>query len=109
MLYVFFFVPIGERTLCDHVKRIARTPEAQDLGRDLGRASIRVAERTREELQEGMNLPALAGDAGPPRYRPDIDDGTPRPTVSAAPRPSARAPVAPSGVPAGLGLMPRAR
>lgn len=58
--YVFFFVELGERTLFQHVKRIAATEEAQDLGDDIGAASDRLRahleERIREELAEDGEL-----------------------------------------------------
>ncbi len=50
LLWVFFFVPIGSRTLWDHVTRIGRTEEAQDLGRDVRRASEQVWQKARNEL-----------------------------------------------------------
>jgi hypothetical protein len=44
VLYVFFLVPLGERTLYQHVRRIAATDEAEDLGRELGEAGERLTE-----------------------------------------------------------------
>lgn len=61
-LWVFFFVPIGgTRTLWDHTRRIMGTPEAQELGHDLHRASEQVADRVQHEV-----IPTLLahGDAG---------------------------------------------
>lgn len=62
-LWVFFFVPIGgTRTLWDHTRRILGTPEAQELGTDLGRASTQVADRVRREVIP--TLATLGTDAG---------------------------------------------
>lgn len=62
-LWVFFFVPIGgTRTLWDHTRRILGTPEAQELGSDLGRASTQVADRVRREVIP--TLSTLGADAG---------------------------------------------
>jgi hypothetical protein len=52
VLYLVFFVPLGERTLADHISRIASTPEAEDLGDDAVRASERIEEEVRNELEE---------------------------------------------------------
>lgn len=35
VLYLVFFMSLGTRTLFQHVVRIARTPEAQELGEEL--------------------------------------------------------------------------
>lgn len=51
-VYVFFVVPVGgERTLWEHARRIAGTPEAHELGRDLDRAGRQVAGRVRDEVE----------------------------------------------------------
>lgn len=34
-MYLVFFLSLGTRTLFQHVVRIARTPEAQELGQEL--------------------------------------------------------------------------
>jgi hypothetical protein len=65
-LYVFFFVPIGSRPLYEHVKRIAATPEARDLGRDVTTAGERVGEKIRSEVRQGLLLDRDGG-----VYRPD--------------------------------------
>ena len=48
-LYVFFLVPLGERTLYQHVRRIAATEEAEDLGRELGEAGERLTDEIGED------------------------------------------------------------
>jgi hypothetical protein len=50
--YLVFFVPLGERTLSEHIRRIAATPEAEDLGRDAARASERIEETVRDEIEK---------------------------------------------------------
>jgi hypothetical protein len=50
LLYFFFFVPLGRRTLYEHATRISETDEAEDLGEDVGEAAGRLEDRVREEL-----------------------------------------------------------
>ncbi len=57
--YVFFFVPLGQRTLYQHARRIAGTEEAQELGREAAVA----AEELKEHLEEQIERHVL--DAGP--------------------------------------------
>lgn len=61
--YVFFAVPLGERTLYEHVKRIAATEEAQELGRDVETAKERLGEEVRKRL--GADASADADRAAP--------------------------------------------
>ncbi|MBK8170505.1 MAG: hypothetical protein IPK60_09185 [Sandaracinaceae bacterium] len=49
--YVFFVVPIGRRTLYEHVKNIAATPEAHELGTDVREATTRVTDRVTQEWE----------------------------------------------------------
>lgn len=63
VLWFALFVELGERTLFQHIMRIAQTDEAQDLGREVNEAGRRVGdevERTveesaRERLEREMN------------------------------------------------------
>jgi hypothetical protein len=57
--YLFFFVPLGERTLWEHTRRIAATDEAQELGDDVSVAGERVETAVREKLRDAVI------DAGP--------------------------------------------
>ncbi len=50
--YLAFFVPLGERTLAEHVSRIAATPEAEELGDDAVRASERIAQEIEEQAEK---------------------------------------------------------
>ncbi len=58
LTYLFFFVPLGRRTMWEHVRRIAATDEAQDLGEDVSTATDRAGSALREKLRE------TAADAG---------------------------------------------
>jgi len=80
-LWVFFFVPIGgTRTLWEHTRRIVGTPEARELGQDLGRASGQVADRVRREVIP--TLATLGDDAG---VRRDADAAVLADDVRSAP------------------------
>jgi len=59
-VYVFFFVPIGRRTLYEHARNIAGTREAQELGSSVRNATDRVTDRVQQEWD------ARHGDAGMP-------------------------------------------
>ncbi|MDH5493360.1 MAG: hypothetical protein OEY14_15505 [Myxococcales bacterium] len=70
LLYVAFFVPLGERTIAEHLRRVASTEEAQELGRELGEAGERLGrqaaadvEARLEESPEGAE-PAEGPDSG---------------------------------------------
>ena len=52
VLYFFFMVPLGERTLFQHVMRIVRTEEAQELGREVGEASQRLETTITSEMEK---------------------------------------------------------
>jgi len=43
-LWVLFMVPFGSRTLWEHLTRVAATPEAQEMGSELGEAGEQLAE-----------------------------------------------------------------
>lgn len=60
VLYGFFFVPLGERTLFEHVWRIARTDEAQDLGREAAEASVRAGREVVRQVDEADEAGANA-------------------------------------------------
>jgi hypothetical protein len=76
--YVFFFVPIGRRTLYDHTRRIATTPEAREFGDEMRIAGARVAERTRDEVEGVIRHGVLPPDAGT-RDRARDEPGSPPP------------------------------
>lgn len=49
LAYVWFFVPIGRRTLHEHALRIAETEPARELGAEVEDASERAVEHVRGE------------------------------------------------------------
>ena len=49
--YFVFGVPLGERTLYEHFRRIASTEEAKDLGSEIKQAGAKVGERIEDEVQ----------------------------------------------------------
>jgi len=57
-LFAFFTVPLGEKTLYQHVSRLLATEEAKDLGRELKGASKKIG----DAIQEGASE-RLEGDA----------------------------------------------
>jgi hypothetical protein len=63
-LYVFFFVPVGRRTLYDYARRIADTPEAQEFGHEMRGASERVMDKAQHELHTGLPMPNGRADGG---------------------------------------------
>jgi hypothetical protein len=64
VLVVYFFVPVGRFTLHEHARRIAETPPARELGRELDRAGDSLRERATAELEARLDA-ALQRDAGP--------------------------------------------
>lgn len=57
-LYVFFFVPLGERTLYQHLERIAATPAAQELGGEVGELVESATEAATEVASEAAETEA---------------------------------------------------
>ena len=105
MLYVFFFVPLGSRTLYDHFKRIAGTSEAQEMGRDVSGAGQRVITKARDELRTNFPLPHDSRDGGASRFfDPTGLSGAP---VLAPPRSPAANPIARTRGDAGASEPPR--
>src|SRR5438046_4381119 len=82
VLYVFFCVPIGSRTLFSHFMRIARTPEAQELGHDVRSAGERVVQEAEHEISHGLH-PGVDGGAVPSAG--SLDAGVARPQAPAVP------------------------
>ena len=52
--YVFFFVPLGERTLFQHARRIAGTEEAKELGREAAGAADELREHLEEQIERHL-------------------------------------------------------
>jgi hypothetical protein len=51
LAWLVFFVPLGERTLFEHLWRIAGTEEARDLGREALEAGQRAEDAVRDRVQ----------------------------------------------------------
>lgn len=62
LVYVVFFVPLGERSAFGHLMRVVKTDEAQELGREVSVATQRIAEQIGNQVREA-NQPATV-DAG---------------------------------------------
>ena len=58
--YVVFFVPVGRRTLYEHLEGIAATEPARALGHDLKQASKRLGNTVAAKLRD-----VASPDAGP--------------------------------------------
>jgi hypothetical protein len=91
--YVFFFVPIGRRTLYDHTRRIATTPEAREFGDEIRVAGARVAERTRDEVEGVIRHGVLPPDAGTRDRSRDEPASPPPPHLGASGADAERVPV----------------
>lgn len=63
ILYGIFFVPLGERTMYEHLSRVAETDEAQDLGREIGEAGDRIEDEARRRLREAVSDGGVDSDA----------------------------------------------
>ena len=65
LLYVFFFVPLGERTAFQHARRIAGTDEARERGQEAGAAARRLEAHLQDEVGRLLDAGVDAGpDAG---------------------------------------------
>lgn len=65
VVYVVLCVPIGKRTLFEHLSRIISTPEAQELQTDLERAGTDLKEEVEARIETLGNPDAgEATDAG---------------------------------------------
>lgn len=52
LAYVLFFVPLGERSAFQHLMRVINTEEAQELGREVGAATERIAKQIGEQVHD---------------------------------------------------------
>jgi hypothetical protein len=64
--YVYFFVPVGQRTLFEHTMRIVATEPAQELGRDATTTAHTLGARVLGEIDR-MTKDGGVPDAGPER------------------------------------------
>ena len=54
LAYVVVFVPLGERTLWEHMHRISQTSEAQSLREDVSTATHRISGAVEGELRNAL-------------------------------------------------------
>ena len=73
--YVFFFIPLGQRTLYQHARRIAATDEAHELGEEATEAAERLREHVEDQIAEHVT-DAGPRDAGPAREGEGAEDRT---------------------------------
>ena len=52
LAYLLFFVQLGERTAFGHLMRVMKTDEARELGREVGKATGRLADEIGSQVQE---------------------------------------------------------
>jgi len=50
--YVVFFVPLGQKTLFEHLSAIIQTNEAQELGTEIKQVSQRGEQAVRHEIEK---------------------------------------------------------
>ncbi|MFZ1864602.1 MAG: hypothetical protein WAU39_10300 [Polyangiales bacterium] len=62
LAYVLFFVRLGERSAFQHLMRVIHTDEAQELGREVGAATERIAKQIGTQVHDATKPPAQ--DAG---------------------------------------------
>jgi hypothetical protein len=63
--YVFFFVPVGRRTLFEHAWRIAQTEPARELAEDARRTAGELSQRLAEQIEQlAADASVTAADAG---------------------------------------------
>lgn len=58
LVYVLFFVRLGERTTFQHLMRVVNTDEAQELGRDIGAATERLTKHIGDQVHDVTQPPA---------------------------------------------------
>ena len=57
LVYVLFFVQLGERTAFSHLMRVIHTEEAQELGRDLSAATDRITKQIGDQVHDVTKPP----------------------------------------------------
>ena len=71
--YVLFFVQLGERSAFGHIMRVINTDEAQELGREVGAATQRIAEKIGDQVHHATQPPAE--DAGTSEVPESVVEG----------------------------------
>ncbi len=62
LVYLLFFVQLGERSAFQHLMRVMDTEEAQELGREVSAATARITKEIGSQVHDVTQPPA--GDAG---------------------------------------------
>jgi hypothetical protein len=62
LVYVLFFVQLGDHSPFGHIIRVIKTEEAQELGREVSAATQRLADKIGDEVHGATRPPAV--DAG---------------------------------------------
>jgi hypothetical protein len=58
LVYLLFFVQLGERSAFQHLMRVADTNEAQELGREVSAATDRITKEIGEQVHNVTQPPA---------------------------------------------------
>ena len=72
LAYVLFFVQLGERSAFGPLMRVINTDEAQELGREVGAATERIAKHIGEQVHDATQPPAV--DAGASQVPEAVSD-----------------------------------
>ncbi len=72
LVYVFFFVQLGERSAFSHLMRVLKTEEAQELGREVSAATQRIADEIGGQVHDATQPPAV--DAGASQVPEAVQD-----------------------------------
>jgi len=62
LMYMLFFVQLGERSAFQHLMRVIHTDEAQELGREVEAVTERITKKIGGQVHQATELPAQ--DAG---------------------------------------------
>ena len=72
LVYVLFFVQLGERSAFQHLMRVADTQEAQELGREVSAATHRITNEIGGQVHDVTKPPAH--DAGASQVPETVQD-----------------------------------
>jgi hypothetical protein len=72
LVYVLFFVQLGEHTPFGHLMRVVKTDEARELGREVTEATRRIADEIGGQVHEATKPPAV--DAGASQVPESVSD-----------------------------------
>ena len=59
LVYLLFFVKLGERSTFGHLRRVMNTDEAQELGHEVGVATRRIAQQIGDQVKAANARPEL--------------------------------------------------